>query len=308
WTNSIAVYPAEWTDTLFVRRELVDASTSTWGNHVLKSNTVDPSTCSMYSTVFGNNEDGMRCNSIQVNSVWNSACPFPYGSLYGEVAGTSLAIGGLHSYTFMPTSDYCNGDRGLYYFTMLYNYIEWGESVIGRSISTLVADTSAYDATSKSTSFSMNDSNDFNPKNCDSGDIHTGKATNGSNEYDGLVSDDANSVGAISNGKSYDGLTQGAIVAIAVSVPLGVIILAIVAFFIYKRRHSWEGRVAHGWGKSGIKNQNAVNDLVGEIGGATEHDNLPSYDELHESPRDNNGAIRESSLSSTNPTTFEKRG
>ncbi|KAJ2403086.1 hypothetical protein GGI23_000225 [Coemansia sp. RSA 2559] len=380
WTNSIAVYPDEWTDTIFVRRQLIDASTSTWALPQLKSNTINPSTCSTYSTIFGNNADGMRCNSIQINSVWNSKCPFPYGAFYGEIANTSLAIGGLHSYTLMPTSDYCNGDRGLYYFTMLYNYVEWAESVIGRSISTLVADTSAYDATSKSASFSMNDSNDYNPKdwyffssnmrfpalwnpdsadadyltpsssgggssstsssssssgsnnasvsgstsatnesesdkvsetgdsNSDLGDVNTGKDTNESDGNGGLVSDVTDGAGAIPNGKSYEGLSKGAIIAIAVSVPLGVIVLAVAAFFVYKQRRTWEGRVAHGWGKPGVKSQNAVNDLVGEIGGATENDNLPSYDELHESFRDSNGAARESSLPSPNTTTFEKYG
>ncbi|KAJ1729125.1 hypothetical protein LPJ72_005133, partial [Coemansia sp. Benny D160-2] len=163
WTSSIAVYPAEWSDTIFVRRQLVSAQNSTWGIPQVKSYTSDKSDCSSVSTIFADNQSDMRCNNIQVNSIWNAQCPFPYGAVYGMVSDT-IAIAGLHSYTLMPTNDYCNGDRGLYYYTMLYNYVEWGESVIGRTISKLVADTGAYDATSKSGDFGLADTSDYNPQ------------------------------------------------------------------------------------------------------------------------------------------------
>ncbi|KAJ1783594.1 hypothetical protein LPJ59_006545, partial [Coemansia sp. RSA 2399] len=306
WTNSIAVYPTEWTDTLFVRRELIEASSSTWGDIDLKSNTVDLSTCSMYSAIFGDNGNDMRCNSIQVNSVWNAECPLPYGSLYGEVANTSLAIGGLHSYTFMPTSDYCNGDRGLYYFTMLYDYVEWAESIIGRNISVLVGDTSAYDATSKSTSFSMNDTSAFNPDNWylfssnvrfpalwNSADAdseylsYSGSISSGGGDAeDGSLAGDTSSVeGMTDAGAAYTGLSKDATIAIAVSVPVGVIILATIAFFVYKRRHRREGHIPGRWRRSRIKSQADVDELVEQLGGAEEHDTLPTYREIHDSVR-----------------------
>ncbi|KAJ2522394.1 hypothetical protein H4217_000779 [Coemansia sp. RSA 1939] len=395
WTSSIAVYPAEWSDTIFVRRQLVSAQNSTWGIPQVKSYTSDKSDCSSVSTIFADNQSDMRCNNIQVNSIWNLQCPFPYGAVYGMVSDT-IAIAGLHSYTLMPTNDYCNGDRGLYYYTMLYNYVEWGESVIGRTISKLVADTGAYDATSKSGDFGLADTSDYNPegwglfasnmrfpalwnpssadsdylKASDSGSgsgstssiasssdtnnsanselgkdnnevysddssINEDKSkvddnSNGNEENtenssaanDSLSSSDENSVSASdedvlldnnpdnstdSGAKPFTGLSKSATIAVAVAVPLGVIFFAMIGFLIYKKQHSRAGRIPRGWGHPHrVKSQIEANEDVAQIGGVTQRDNLPSYDELHEPYRSSHAPLRVSYLNSPISAAFEK--
>ncbi|KAJ2553047.1 hypothetical protein EV175_003082 [Coemansia sp. RSA 1933] len=331
WTNSIAVYPTEWTDIVFVRRELIEARNSTWGSPVVKSNMYNKNTCATISGIFDINVNYMFCNDIEISSVWDSSCPFPYGAVYGEVANTTLAISGLHSYTFMPTSDYCNGDRGLYYFTMLYGFIEWGESVIGRSISTLVGDTSAYDAISQSTEFSLNATSEINPDNwyLFSSNMRfptPWSATDPDTEYlssfvssdddgasggatDGAVTPDGQSIPGMTNEEgTYNGLSKSATIAIAVCVPVGVIIIAVISFLVYKRRHRLEGHIPGNWRRARVKSQVAVDELIEQIGGAQGHETLPAYRELHDSFRISNGATRESYLHTPDTLTFEKNG
>ncbi|KAI9501413.1 hypothetical protein BX070DRAFT_236891 [Coemansia spiralis] len=408
WVNYIAVYSEEWTDTLYVRRVLSDASSQSWRSPVFKVYDSNKSNCTSVSTIFGNNFSDMRCQNIQINSPWNSNCPLPYGTVYGVLSDT-LAIAGLHSYSFMLSGDYCTGARGLYYYTLLMHYIEWGESIIGRQISQLVEDTNGFAGVAQSPSYSMKDASSYNPtgkylfnsnvrtialwnpnaaissstassatssanqpqstSRSNTSDGHSSENSNGgdnaSNSSDGNDSDDdsdndnsgnSNDIidGTISfinpadytsiftnpsdsidpssittdsedsssiatgmdesgrntmDGAAFNGLSKNAVIAIAVSVPIAFIIIAVAAFLLYKKWKS-KRRVSGKWLPIYPKRQDtARSDIVEEIAGTVENDILPHYSDIEDTIRNSTlGEDRTSYRQSANRSSLFKDG
>ncbi|KAJ2450450.1 hypothetical protein EV183_004288 [Coemansia sp. RSA 2336] len=75
-----------------------------------------------------------------------------------------------------------------------------------------------------------------------------------------------------------DHLSKSAIIAMSVVIPVGVILLAVIGFFLYKMyRADHNGPI---WGLRSSKREKTVHALVDEIGGASHGGNLPSYENL----------------------------
>ncbi|KAJ2403088.1 hypothetical protein GGI23_000227 [Coemansia sp. RSA 2559] len=84
---------------------------------------------------------------------------------------------------------------------------------------------------------------------------------------------DPGPVGA--NGKT----PKGVIIAVAISVPVAIILLAVCGFFLFK---NWKGQISiPNWFTFTRKKQAAIRqELVEQIGGASEEEQLPTYDEI----------------------------
>ncbi|KAJ2844288.1 hypothetical protein IWW36_005245 [Coemansia brasiliensis] len=94
----------------------------------------------------------------------------------------------------------------------------------------------------------------------------------------------AHEEGGVSEDTSQNGeddqLSKAAIIAMSVVIPVGVILLVVIGFFLYKlHRKDHYGSV---WGLRGSKREKTTHALVDEIGGASHGDNLPSYENLHQ--------------------------
>ncbi|KAJ1871695.1 hypothetical protein LPJ55_003703 [Coemansia sp. RSA 990] len=77
-----------------------------------------------------------------------------------------------------------------------------------------------------------------------------------------------------------DKLSKGAIIAMSVVIPVGVILLAVIGFLLYKMyRKDHNGSI---WGLRSSKREKTVHALVDEIGGASHGGNLPSYENIHQ--------------------------
>ncbi|KAJ2657357.1 hypothetical protein IWW48_004539 [Coemansia sp. RSA 1200] len=78
-------------------------------------------------------------------------------------------------------------------------------------------------------------------------------------------------------------LGKGAIIAVAVSVPTTVIMLAVSGFLLFKK---WKPNLRLPKKQPRVQEtQNTRRELVEEIGGASEEEQLPSYDEIHDLSR-----------------------
>ncbi|KAJ2390118.1 hypothetical protein H4S02_002026 [Coemansia sp. RSA 2611] len=86
---------------------------------------------------------------------------------------------------------------------------------------------------------------------------------------------------------AYNGLSKGAVIGMAVAIPLGTILLVVIAFILYKMYNRERRQPV--WRKASVKRQNNVHALIDEIGGASQNEPLPAYDELHQpnTPRSN---------------------
>ncbi|KAJ1769104.1 hypothetical protein LPJ74_004338 [Coemansia sp. RSA 1843] len=377
WVNYIAVYRSEWSSQFYVRRRLIDASSQKWAGPFVNGYTGTSASCQTQSPLYSQNQNIMGCNQIQTTNSWNKNCPMPYGSIYGVVS-EGMAIGGLYSHSFMFDADFCSGQRGLYYFVLLGNYVSWGESVIGRNINKLVDNFSAYEQSGLSSSFSMTDvsspnpggmylyagdlkspvawnpsvaalstsstlssststaasspstqgmpgqENDGNSSTNSDPSLLPGAANDGNASVDINVPDDNTAQGDTGsdtedylnpadhksmfpqptnisysdspsvvnggNGNSEPGvidahgkLSRGAIIAIAVSVPVAVIIIAVSGFLLFKKQ-KWKIRLPKKLPFTKRK-RNTRQELVEQIGGASEEEQLPSYDEIHYTSR-----------------------
>ncbi|KAJ2158399.1 hypothetical protein GGF46_003804 [Coemansia sp. RSA 552] len=103
----------------------------------------------------------------------------------------------------------------------------------------------------------------------------------------GMETDEVNDAlgGHASGDDPYNGLSKGAVIAMGVAIPLGVILLAIIAYLLYRLYHKGKSPVK--WQQNGtVKRQSTMNDLIEEIGGASNggaaarDDQLPSYEDI----------------------------
>ncbi|KAJ2709180.1 hypothetical protein H4R19_004384 [Coemansia spiralis] len=79
----------------------------------------------------------------------------------------------------------------------------------------------------------------------------------------------------------YSGLSQKATIAIAVSVPIGTILIAAIVFFLV--RHYRRNKAA-GWrgGSGSGKRKSNVHSIIEQLGGAAREERLPTYEDLHD--------------------------
>ncbi|KAJ2760311.1 hypothetical protein H4S06_001793 [Coemansia sp. BCRC 34490] len=81
----------------------------------------------------------------------------------------------------------------------------------------------------------------------------------------------------------HGALGKGVIIAVAVSVPAAVIMLAVSGFLLFKK---WKPQLRLSKKQPLVQEtQNIRRELVEEIGGASEEEQLPSYDEIHDLSR-----------------------
>ncbi|KAJ2121741.1 hypothetical protein IW147_003988 [Coemansia sp. RSA 720] len=82
----------------------------------------------------------------------------------------------------------------------------------------------------------------------------------------------------------FIGLSRDAVIAMAVAIPAGTILLVIIAFILYK---IYRKEKVTNWHSGNAKGYNNAHSLVDELGGASHGEVLPAYDDLHQvmSPR-----------------------
>ncbi|KAJ2127997.1 hypothetical protein GGF48_003043, partial [Coemansia sp. RSA 921] len=86
------------------------------------------------------------------------------------------------------------------------------------------------------------------------------------------------------NNEIFVGLSKDAVIAMAVAIPAGTILLVVIAFILYK---IYRKEKVTNWHSGNAKGYNDAHALVDELGGASHGEVLPAYDDLHQmmSPR-----------------------
>ncbi|KAJ2781090.1 hypothetical protein H4R18_003085 [Coemansia javaensis] len=140
WVNYIAAYRDEWSDIVYVRRQLMSATQMQWATPAVRTNDDDDPGCTSASELYNRNQGAFFCSRIYTPSVFSTTCNMPYGSIYG-VASSSMGIAALYSHSVVYGDSMCGGSQTYHYYTVLTNYLRYARSVLGRGPKEFVEDT-----------------------------------------------------------------------------------------------------------------------------------------------------------------------
>ncbi|KAI8323417.1 hypothetical protein GQ54DRAFT_296744 [Martensiomyces pterosporus] len=240
--NYIAADRKEWKDLYYVRRTMKDVAAMSWYDPIVRSDTHAYTECSQLSQVFKSNTNSFICSNTTTVSVYNSLCSIPFSSIYG-VVGSQMAIAALYSHTAVIGDSMCGSSVQFSYYTVLSNYVPWGEKVLNSPIYVLTVNRAFQKSTN--VSFAMNPVSSDSPRFVTrlGGDIY---AKQGTLQKPSATSDDQNSSLSTSAGtpsntpgnpassSTSSGLTRGQIITIAVAVPIAAILAVVGLFFLYR--------------------------------------------------------------------------
>ncbi|ORX73332.1 hypothetical protein DL89DRAFT_91499 [Linderina pennispora] len=309
WDFTLGVNVTEYTDVYFVRRSLKNLTAMEWYPNDVVSVKASDSQCSSWSNVFSENKGDWMCNNKTTESIFTSKCNVPYGTVYG-IMGKTYTLAGVYSHTVVRGDNVCSDSKQLQYYTMFANYFNWAKSVLGYSIrrgtknkdksTTVPADfsmrrpdsitISGYSAIGGDLYFLQGVKNhsvpvmaDESSTKADPGDESFLSADTGIEygsalepvEGDTFVS--GSEPVAPSESKS---ISRGEIIAIAVCVPAGLIIIFLAVFFGLKWRK--RRQASRSWDPQ-LETEN-LRTVALDIPGATSVDAEapPRYESMHE--------------------------
>ncbi|KAJ2451932.1 hypothetical protein EV183_003286 [Coemansia sp. RSA 2336] len=265
--NSIApVGPGySWNETAFVRVTLNNTNMENMKFDYRENNNGNDNACSELSGMYAVNMDDMMCTQHLMPSVFDShACDVPMGTSYGYAHNENAYIIGIYSYTAIYQGDtLCKNSEQRSYYTALYNYLGFIHKTLDRDVK---IDSSFFDKniTDFKSDYSMIDrdfsdetdksativSGNFYGKDDSSISTSSGDASESSDSSSASDStgDDSESQDDLHSGSSDDaiskeeqkssgGLSNTQVVIIAVCVPIGVVLIALILLFIFWRRY-----------------------------------------------------------------------
>ncbi|KAJ1955663.1 hypothetical protein EC988_001761 [Linderina pennispora] len=267
WTTPVDVLPEELTDRAYVRRSLSDVSKQEWNKPAITNGSKDDEGCEEASIQYASNRDDLWCSTATIPSPVNSTCTVPYGVVYGLVK-SDIAFTALYSHSAVYGNNSCGSAKSFHYYIVLANFLEWANTVVPNRIPTFSS--TGESAAVKDDWYGFENATAANPRGVSliSGDLYarngrvdanststvsTTSTGNDDSDDDGLLSVESSSAingsqqtGDAQASHSSDTLKKGQIIAMAVSIPLAMVILIVVLFFLYKRwqRHkktvSWD--------------------------------------------------------------------
>ncbi|KAJ1664944.1 hypothetical protein IW140_002743 [Coemansia sp. RSA 1813] len=186
---------------VFVRRDY-DVYESYWDAPVVFNQDADDSDCAEGSLLYAANKDWMSCTRAVTDSFASEYCSIPYGVMYKQDTSNNIVMSSIYSHSVIYGNDMCGeSSKILSYYTMLWPYLGFAVSSLGRGISVFNQTTSSvYTGTTmnvmtspKSASIAGTtvENGDLYPKQWDieaeitsSGATRTISANNGSNDSD----------------------------------------------------------------------------------------------------------------------------
>ncbi|KAJ1939973.1 hypothetical protein FBU59_003949 [Linderina macrospora] len=263
WNSTIDVLPTELTDHAYVRRSLSDVSKQTWNTPMVANGSIDEEGCEAASVQYKSNRDDLWCSTMAVASPVNGTCTVPYGVVYGIVK-SDIVLTAIYSHSAVYGNNTCGGAKTYNYYTVLNNFLEWAKTVVTSPIATF--STTGEASTVKDEWYGFENATASNPKGVSliSGDLYsrngrvdanststvstsTGNEDNDDGELASVEpSSSPQPSSAAQASDSSDTLKKGQIIGMAVGIPLGMIVLMVALFFLYKRwqRHkktvSWD--------------------------------------------------------------------
>ncbi|KAJ1957459.1 hypothetical protein GGI12_005017 [Dipsacomyces acuminosporus] len=311
WKNPIAKFSTGWDDLYYVRRTLDNAYDLRWNTPVVKAQLKDSDGCLEASETYKNSSNAFLCIDSGTQSIFKETCRVPYGSIYAVQKPGDMAIAALYSHSSVYGTDTCGNSKQFHYYTILGHYNAWASAYLNYNITALPPPKGASTPpVSGSANVNILPSNpnivtfsgDFYPRQGAIPPLGSGAEANdtqtsitGGSKPTASASDSApNSASASvpasasgsaasnlpqgsSSGSNGSGITRAAIIAIAVAVPVGTILIVIALFLLRwwrKKRHN-----ERTWNAGQERdNYNAIQ-IMNEIGGATNRDSeLPSYE------------------------------
>ncbi|KAJ2403096.1 hypothetical protein GGI23_000235 [Coemansia sp. RSA 2559] len=233
-------------------RRAINATSNTWGAPVAFDQLSDDSNCTAGSPLYAANSRGMTCTSSSATSVENRHCSMPYGIVYSwNTTDSTVVASNLYSHSVVYGSSLCDSStKALHYYTAMWTYLGFAYSVVGWPISaywegvtgiwndkTINAmnppgDTSVSGTTIISGDLYQveRDMADGSSASSEVGSESESEAESVSESGSATASDEVSQQpthDTTGSSHSSNGLSTGAKVAIGVSVPMGVIIIAI---------------------------------------------------------------------------------
>ncbi|KAJ1835452.1 hypothetical protein LPJ73_007719, partial [Coemansia sp. RSA 2703] len=297
WTNNIAAYPGDWNSSTYVLRAAQN-NENTWATPDIFSQSGTDSGCAVNSALYKSNANYMLCTkaSTRASIAGPTTCTMPYSSAYG-VGKSSMAVSALFSYSISSADTMCDGSGNQYnYYTLLSFYDSFAQSVLGRSVSEYVENSSALAALGRSASFQMNSVSLASNVHVFSGDMLdlsnlfenivvvnpatkpgvtstftvVGTSTQFVSNDQASASDGASATGSVDDveqddsstlegNKTYQSMPKTTIIGLAVGIPAGAIIIAVVVFLIVSNLRKRKQRLQ--WSNNTERRQKDIREL-----------------------------------------------
>ncbi|ORX73329.1 hypothetical protein DL89DRAFT_281914 [Linderina pennispora] len=241
WNLTLGVNVTEYADVYFIRRALKNLTTMEWYEPEVTSVKASDGQCSSWSNVFSNNKRDWMCNNRAVRSIYTEGCTVPYGTVYGAI-DSKLTIAGIYSHSVVHGTDICGNSKQLHYYTMLASYFNWGKKVLGNVIRRGTKNRDIKVTVPADYAMRHPDSTTISGYSAIGGDLYFLQGVKNDSESDSLdflsadfAIDLESALDLIGRGESKS-ISRGEIIAIAVCVPAGLIIIFLAVFFGLKWR------------------------------------------------------------------------
>ncbi|KAJ2548978.1 hypothetical protein EV175_004619 [Coemansia sp. RSA 1933] len=229
---------------VYVRQDY-NMQNSSWNSPVVENQSSDSNGCADGSALYAANTEWMSCTSAVTTSSVDSDCYIPYGVMFKENSTDLIVLSSIYSHSVIYGSDMCTqSDTILNYYTMLWPYVGFARTVMGRGVS-------VYNQTTGSQSNDMTINSMVSPNSTsvpntttEGGDLYPKQLSiEASQSQEAALSktDSSNdsSQATTSSGDSSNGLSKAQKIAIGVAVPLGVILVALGGIIVH---HIWKVR------------------------------------------------------------------
>ncbi|KAJ2826652.1 hypothetical protein IWW50_002263, partial [Coemansia erecta] len=257
----------------YVRRTFDDA-TKQWNTPVVVQMPGDEKDCGDWSGVYRENNWILLCTNIIQQSMYNSSCAMPFGSLYTTIGGR-VGLVGLYSHSVIMGEDIClSSYRWLSYYTYMRQVVSFAAHVLGQPISIFngtnitVSQTSGVDLYVSNTPAAV----DLTGKVQIGGDIYAAR-----DEHAEAAPSDSEPA----SNKAGTGLSRGQVTAIAVAVPVVVISAVAVLASLYYRRQK-KHKDDDDWDPHAERMN--IRELANEIRGIDDPTQPPTYNEVMQRP------------------------
>ncbi|PIA13830.1 hypothetical protein COEREDRAFT_83199 [Coemansia reversa NRRL 1564] len=301
WTNSVGIDPKDWDTPVYAQRVLKDSGeNAVWGESKLYTyQSQNDSSCSTLLPLYKANKDDFICNDLLTSAPNKlSSCDIPYQVVYAQV-GEAMYPVGIFSHAAVKGSDnFCNNEKVRSYYTVYADYVEFAEKTLSRTLDYYAGDKDKkpqtdpdYEMDKPSSDLvdrvAIVDGDFYAPGNGGGENDDSSGNEGGSTDEDDSGNDNSSidkTDGSVENGEdnSSDRLSRTSIIILAVCLSVGVPILAVAAFFLFRRLQKRAQHLRDPY------KETAVHELLADdIGGASlpgerwaggnVHDNPPDY-------------------------------
>ncbi|KAJ2088395.1 hypothetical protein IW138_004271 [Coemansia sp. RSA 986] len=229
---------------VYVRRSF-NEPTGTWNPPTVVDQDSDDGNCAAASALYAANPGMLTCTSAVTTSTENGNCSMPYGLMYRQNYTDVIVSSNIYSHSVVYGNNMCNGPVTTFsYYTDLWTYVGFAGKVLNRPINVFgpITNTTTNDITINS----MNQASKVDVAGAIivGGDLYKiqrdmvdGSSTTSVSETESAT--DSTDIPQLSGiftdeGATSSGLSRGGKIAIGVSIPLGVVVIAIGSIAVYR--------------------------------------------------------------------------